>query len=371
MQERLLPPEIVMPSRTIIGYNSVCNLIKEAILQFGDMGVLVHGSSFKKNGMLDKVLKSGGESSVATFLYSGGEPAIEDAEALLKFARSRKACWIAAIGGGSVMDLAKVAAGLFNETERIEYYHNGGKIVKSGIPFIAAPTTAGTGSEATVNAVLTNRSTKQKKSIRHPNLIPSLVFLDASLLDGCPQRIVAQAGLDALTQAIEGYTSKYATWLTDCYTFQAVKMISANLLKVFKGERGDTAEGLLIGSYLAGIGFSMAKLGVVHGIAHPLGVRYNEPHGLICGVALPHALELNRGAMGKKYEMLAQVFGADPANFVVSLLELMGVVSPFSGKRIMEKNEIIYETLNAFATQANPKQISAEDVEFLLSRLFA
>ncbi len=114
----------------------------------------------------------------------------------------------------------------------------------------------------------------------------------------------------------------------------------------------------------------MAKLGVVHGIAHPLGVRYDEPHGLICGVALPYALELNRSAMGKKYDVLAQVFGADPVNFVKSLLNLMGVKSPFIGRQLIEKEVIISETINAFATQANPKKITQEDVEFLLDKLF-
>ncbi len=254
MQENLLPSEIVMPSRTIVGYNSVLNLVAETSFKFGETGVLVHGASLQRKGLLQKILEQADNKKVVTFLYSGGEPTIENAEDLLGFARDSKANWIAAVGGGSVMDIAKVAAGLFYERESIEYYHNGGKITRGGIPFIAAPTTAGTGSEATINAVLTNKRKKQKKSIRHHNMMASLVFLDAALLEGCPRHIIAQAGLDALTQAIEGYASKYATWLTDCYTLQAARMIANNLLKVFNGDVGQPAEDLLVGSYLAGVG---------------------------------------------------------------------------------------------------------------------
>ncbi len=371
MQENLLPSEIVMPSRTIVGTGSVSNILRESIAQFGDKGVLVCGNSLRRTGMLDKIFEGVNVKNVVTSIYHGGEPTIEDAEELRQFAKSHGACWIAAVGGGSVLDVAKAVAGLFNESEKIQYYHDGGKITKKGIPFIAAPTTAGTGSEATINAVLTNKEKMQKRSIRHPSLMPSLVFLDASLLDSCPSHIVAQAGLDALTQAIEGYVSKYATWLTDCYTFQASKMIATNLFRVYKGERGTASEALLFGSYLAGVGFSMAKLGVVHGLAHPLGVRYNEPHGLICGVTLPYALEINREAMAEKYDMLAKAFGANPLVFVKSLLDLMQIKSPFSGKNIIDKDAIITETLNAASTEANPKKISAQDVELILQKLFS
>ena len=153
----------------------------------------------------------------------------------------------------------------------------------------AAPTTAGTGSEATVVAVLTDPEQTLKQSIRHPSYMPKLVLLDPDLLAGCPPATVAAAGLDAFVQAFESYTSRHATPFTRALSELALAHLSRALLPLYQGDAGAAAD-MLEASYLAGIALSHARLGVIHGLAHPLGVRFHAAHGLVCARCLPAAL---------------------------------------------------------------------------------
>ncbi len=363
-----MPDNIIFPEHTLSGAGTAARLLPECA-RFGARGVIIHGRSLAQSGRLKSIL-SAALGEVAGWEHGGGEPTLEHLQAALDFAREHKAGWIAGVGGGSVLDVAKACAGLINTSGKISAYHDGAPIETPGIPFIAVPTTAGTGSEATINSVLTNTVTRQKKSIRNPLLIARLVILDPVLLANCPGKIIACAGLDALTQAIEAYTSRFATWLSDQLGLQAIKLIAANLAAVHRGGNDEERLNLLTGSYMAGLSFSMARLGVVHGLAHPLGLRYHAAHGLVCGVCLPHAIELNRAAMGGKYEIMSRETGADLLAFTRGLLEKLGVESPFKGRPVMEKEIIIRETLKSWSTAANAKPVTESDVEFLLARLF-
>lgn len=338
---------------------------------FGQSGLLVHGRSLRASGILDRILARKPERlTVFPWEHGGGEPNLAQLADLLACARKRKSEWIAGVGGGSVMDLAKACAGLFNTKGEVETYHNGAPVEASGIPFAAVPTTAGTGTEATVNSVLTNTNNSKKKSIRDKTFIASLVILDPGLLRDCPPQVIAHAGMDAFTQALEAYSSCYSTWFSDVFSLKALELISANLILAFSGARHDVTRDLLVGSYFAGLAFSTARLGVVHGLAHPLGVRYHLPHGLVCAICLPCAIELNREAMGVKYPNVSKTIGHDLLQRTNYMLNQLGIVSPLKGKRILDKDEIIKETVGAWSTAANPKKITAEDVEFLLNRIF-
>ncbi|MDD5677788.1 MAG: iron-containing alcohol dehydrogenase [Kiritimatiellae bacterium] len=366
----VLPEKFVFPERTLIGTGRVMDLPAECA-RYGRRGLLAHGRSLAAHGILASLLKglpSG--MAVATWEHAGGEPALSDLDRLLEMARKHRADWIAGIGGGSVLDLAKACAGLFNAPQSSEVYHNGAAIETPGLAFAAVPTTAGTGSEATVNAVLTNTATRQKKSIRDDALMARLVILDPSLLQYCPRQVIAHAGMDAFTQALEAFTSRHAVWLSDCLGLKALTLIGAHLEAFYRGTDPVAAERVLMGSYLAGLSFAMARLGVVHGIAHPLGVLYHVPHGYVCGVCLPHAVELNREAMGGKYEQVSRALGRDLLEFIRHLLDELDMPSPFRGKPIMEKGTIIRDTVAAWSTKANPKTITPADVEWLLTRLF-
>ncbi|MDD5482883.1 MAG: iron-containing alcohol dehydrogenase [Kiritimatiellae bacterium] len=366
----IIPAAVVFPGHTISGADAALKLIAECA-RFGKRGVIVHGRSLAQSGKLKSILdKTPAGLQIACRGHGGGEPTLSHLKDALAFTRECRADWIAGVGGGSVLDLAKACAGLFKAGKELEAYHDGAPIETPGIPFAAVPATAGTGSEATINSVLTNTEKRRKQSIKNPLLIARLVILDHVLLESCPKQTIAYAGLDAFTQAIEAYTSRMACWLSDQLGLKAIGLIAANLEKVYRGGGRAAGKGLLLGSYLAGLSFSMARLGVVHGLAHPLGVRYHAPHGLVCGVCLPHAIELNRPAMGGKYEVMSRTIGGDLLVFTRRLLERFKIASPFKGKEIIAKETVIRETLKSWSTAANAKPVTATDVEFLLKRLF-
>lgn len=368
---QLLPEKVVMPARMLFGAGKAQCLLSECA-RYGRRGLLVHGRSLAAHGVLPLLLREKpGGMVVATWEHAGGEPALADLDRLLEAARNHQADWIAGVGGGSVLDLAKVCGGLFHARQPVEAYHNGAAIETPGLAIAAVPTTAGTGSEATVNAVLTNSATRQKKSIRDDNLMARLVILDPALLANCPKQVIAHAGMDAFTQALEAFTSRHAVWLSDELGLKALTLIGAHLESFYCGTDPAAAEQVLMGSYLAGLSFAMARLGVVHGIAHPLGVRYHVPHGYVCGVCLPYAVELNRDAMGGKYGQASRALGQDLLDLIKHLLIKLDMPSPFRGKPILEKEVVIRETVAAGSTQTNPKPIVPADVEWLLDRLFA
>jgi len=366
-----LPKNLLFPLRTISGAGSIEQLLSEC-LAFGPRGMVVHGRSLARNGTLERILSAApANRSVCNWRHPGGEPTLAQLEDLLAAARGHGCDWIAAVGGGSVMDIARAAAGLLDAPLSAQAYHDGEPIEASRIPFIAAPTTAGTGSEATMVSVLTNAEANVKRSIRHPSFLARCVILDPELLKGCPGSVLASAGMDALTQAIESFTSRNATWLTDTLARQAIGMIAEALPLVYQSGGSEAADRLLEGSYLAGLALSNARLGVVHGLAHPLGARYHLPHGVVCSNCLLPALRFNREAMGAKYEVMAGILGADPVECVSDLMSTLGIVSPFAGRDVIDREGIIQETLASGSTAANPRPVSRADVELLLGEIFA
>jgi alcohol dehydrogenase class IV len=367
----ILPDTLVLPEKTISGRGKVQGLLAECA-RFGRRGILLHGASLASGHVLDALLGQAPHGmAVLPFRHRGGEPTLSEVKVLIEAARGHQAEWIAGVGGGSVLDLGKAAAALHHATGPLETYHNGAAIASPGITFLAAPTTAGTGSEATVNSVLTNELTGAKKSIRDIGMMARVVILDPDLIRSCPRPIIAASGMDALTQAIEAFTSRKATWLSDQLARQGLTLIAANLEAVQADPAATPrAEALLTGSYLTGVALSFARLGVVHGLAHPLGTLYHVPHGQVCAACLPHALELNREAFGGKYAVMSQAVGGDLIAKVQSLSRTLGLVSPFAGQTLWEKETIVTETLASGSTQANPKSITRADVEWFLDRLF-
>ncbi|MFO7821610.1 MAG: iron-containing alcohol dehydrogenase, partial [Lentisphaeria bacterium] len=264
----------------------------------------------------------------------------------------------------------KAAAGLSNSDLTVEEHQQGAGLDKPGIPFLAVPSTAGTGSEATIVSVLIDPERQLKKSVRHPSYMAKLVILDAGLLASCPPHIIAGAGMDAFVQAIESYSSRSATWLSKQLSAKSICLLHSSLGKVHQNSADPAATDLMLGSYLAGLALSMARLGVIHGLVHPLGVRYGLPHGLLCGITLPAALKLNRQAMGAAYSEISELIGDDLLKTAKNLLLALGLEkSPLAGKEISDRENIITETLSSGSTKTNPKKINRQDVEFLLSEL--
>ncbi|MDA3924584.1 MAG: iron-containing alcohol dehydrogenase [Kiritimatiellae bacterium] len=367
----LLPANLLLPQRTVSGADTTLQLA-ELVNTFGSQGVLVHGQSLQRSGKLQAITKQfNGSTVVNTYCHKGSEPTVHEVDVLRETIKSMKANWVAAIGGGSVMDLAKAAAGLVDHTQKTAYYQvNPSEILPATIPLIAAPTTAGTGSEATVVSVLTNPETMLKQSIRHPSHMPKIVILDPELLKDCPPSTIAAAGLDAFIQAFESYTSRTATPFTQCLAELAIKVISANLLPLFKNPADtDAAAEMLEASYITGVAFSHSRLGIIHGLAHPLGVRFNTAHGLACACCLPAALEYNRDYIKDSLCNLKSRCAIDIEDLVTTWMSAMKLANPFSGKSVKDMDSFIKETLASGSTKANPRDVTADDVRWLLDRI--
>lgn len=367
----ILPDTLVFPEKTITGRGKTASLFQEC-RRFGLRGLVLYGAALEHIGGLDSLLaRIPADMTIRTVRHHGDEPTLQQVAELITVARDHQADWIAGIGGGSIIDLAKAAAALVYAPHPPVYYHDGGTIPEGGLTFIAVPTTAGTGAEATLNSVLTNELTGSKKSIRAAGMMARVVILDPALLTSCPQHVIAASGMDALTQAIEAYTSRNATWLSDTLALQATRLIATHLEQVYQSPSSPSAEPLLIGSYLAGVALSFARLGVVHGIAHPLGSLYHLSHGVVCAACLPHAIELSRETYGSKYNTLCSAVNGDLLKTVRALMTRLNLKSPFPGQPLREADLVIKETLASGSTKANPKPITRADVEWLLARLFA
>jgi alcohol dehydrogenase class IV len=371
MHNLILPETLVLPEKTLSGRGTILALLKECS-RFGNRGILLHGKSLETSSILASILNHNpNHIEVLPICHQGGEPTLSQVSQLIEQARRYNAQWIAAVGGGSVIDLGKVVAALIHSPNPPALHHDGAPIEQPGIPFLVAPTTAGTGSEATLNSVLINEVTLAKKSIRDNSMMAKTVILDPALLASCPPSVIAAAGMDALTQAIESFTSRHAMWLTDQLALKAIPLISANLPAVFRDPTAPEADALLTGSYLAGMAFSSSRLGVVHGIAHPLGALYHVPHGLVCAACLPLAIELNRNTIGDKYTRMSETVHQDLLQHIHELMTTLRLGAPFSGKPCPDRERIITETLESGSTKANPKTVTRQDVEWLLEKLFA
>lgn len=295
-----------------------------------------------------------------------GEPTIRDVDAGRQLAREFAADCVLAVGGGSVIDAGKAVAGLAGTTDRVADYFE--RVIDApGIAFTCAPTTAGTGSEATPNAVISDPARPYKASIRDDRMMPEIVFLDADLADDVRPEVAAASGMDAFCQAVESFLSIHATPVTDGIALGAIKIAAENLAAAFTGDRA-ARERMLGASFLAGHAMATARLGVVHGIAHPVGVRYGVPHGVICAVLLAPALRLNAPHTPEKYRTLENLLGADPTGFTEGLAERvgLGVKLRAFGASADDFEWIVAESLPSGSLKANPKKIDADDVVRIL-----
>ncbi len=367
----MIPESLTLPARTVIRRGAVRSLTSEAA-RFGARGTLVFSRSLERSGVVAEVLAAAPAGlSVLPFAHPGGEPTLDQLAALIEAARTQRSEWIAAVGGGSALDVAKASAGLFHGARPIGEYHAGAPVEQPGIPFLAAPSTAGSGAEATPNSVLTDTRSGVKKSIRDDAFTPRTVVLDSALLATCPPSVIAHSGMDAFAQAIEAFCSRKASDFTDGLALQAVSLLASALPACHAQPSGPAADPVMTGSFLAGLALANARLGLLHGIAHPLGSRYHVPHGHVCAVGLAPVVEFNRPSLGARYDRLSAAAGRDLIDFIRALVAQLGVRSPFAGQPIPDRERIIEETLASASTAANPRPVARTDVEHLISRMWA
>ena len=270
-------------------------------------------SSLKKSGNLEKILKNLNEAKISVYVYNEieGEPTTLVINRGKELAIQNKIDVVIGIGGGSVIDSAKGISGLVTNGGIVQDYHAGKRSFdKPGLPFIVAPTTSGTGSEVSNNAVIIDPVRQIKQSIRGDKMMAHIVILDPELVLSCPKKYTAFSGADALVQSIEAFVSKSSNYLSDIFAIESIKLLLPSLPKVVNDLLNiELREKMMLGSFLDGLAFATSKLGAVHGFAHPIGVKHKINHGLICGLLLPYVMKYNAELVyvQKKYAYIADI----------------------------------------------------------------
>ena len=239
-------------------------------------------------------------------------PTIENVKNGVEMFKKAGADYLIAVGGGSVMDTAKAIGIIINNPEHADVRSLEGAVQtkNKAVQIIAAPTTAGTAAEVTINYVITDVEKKRKFVCVDPHDIPVVAVIDSELMSSMPAGLTAATGMDALTHAIEGYITAGAWEMSDMFELKAIEIISKSLRSAVKGEK-EGREGMALGQYVAGMGFSNVGLGIVHSMAHPLGAVYDTPHGVANAIILPTVMEYNADATGDKYRDIAKAMGVE------------------------------------------------------------
>lgn len=288
----MTPFGITSPGRILFGRGEAAKA-PDLIRSFGSRGIVVHGSNPARAAWLMEALGPG-----VLALPCSGEPTLSDLEADLTVTREHRADWVIAIGGGAALDLGKALAALIPAPEGpMEYLEVVGKglpLTASPLPFIALPTTAGTGAEVTKNAVIGVPDLGRKVSLRDDRMVARLAIVDPGLTDGCPQAVTLASGLDAVTQVIEPFVSVKATPYTDAMAGPAIGPGLQALMRLMEGEDAEARDRMAWVSLCGGLSLANAGLGAVHGLAGVIGGMTGAAHGAICGALLGPVLAANR-----------------------------------------------------------------------------
>jgi alcohol dehydrogenase class IV len=293
--------------------------------------------------------------------------------------------WVAGLGGGSAIDAAKAIAGLIHEPHAVAHYFKGGAIEGSGLPLITIPTTAGSGAEVTINAVLSDPDNRLKQSIRDPRLAARVAIVDPELTLTLPPEATAYTGMDALVQAIEAFTSTGSGPFTDIYACGAIERIGANLLQAFQnGQDLPVRTAMLLGSLMAGVALTNARLGAVHGMAHSIGMRTGKPHGLVCAVLLVPVMRFNMPVSHAKYARIAQALGINTAGLdpidaaaqgikvIMELQRKLGLPCHIKDIGLAEHDfsAVAAESIPSGSLQANPRPAGESELVGILKEQF-
>lgn len=300
--------------KTIFGPGALDQIGEECKALNASKVLLVMDQALSKKEICDRIGEVLRKGRVKTFLYPEvtPEPAPELADVGAEMAKKEKVGCVIGLGGGSTMDVAKAIGVLAKNEGKAVDYIGLGLVKKPGLPTIMAPTTAGTGSEVTLTSVFTMRETKAKGGINSPYLYPDTAILDPELTLELSPEVTAYTGMDALTHAIESFTSLQAHFMSEPISLKAIEIISANLRgSVFNGSEYQYRENMMRGSYLAGLGLAMSGVGAVHALAYPLGALFDVPHGIANALMLPYVLEYNYPGNMDKFTIINQAMGEE------------------------------------------------------------
>ena len=332
-----------------------------------------------KFGVTKKVTDVLDNAGFAYEIYSNikPNPTIENVQTGVKAFKESGADYIIAIGGGSSMDTSKAIGIIINnpEFEDVRSLEGVAPTKKPCVPIIAVPTTAGTAAEVTINYVITDVEKKRKFVCVDTHDIPVVAIVDPDMMSSMPKGLTASTGMDALTHAIEGYITKGAWEMTDMFHLKAIEIISKNLRGAVENTP-EGREGMALGQYIAGMGFSNVGLGIVHSMAHALGAVYDTPHGVANAILLPTVMAYNADATGDKYKYIAKAMGVEGTEnmtqeeyrkaAVDAVRQLsIDVGIPADLKDIVKEEDVQFLAESAVAdacAPGNPKDASLEDI---------
>ena len=303
---------IVLNETSYHGAGAINNIVPEVVRRGFKKAFVCSDPDLLKFGVTQKVTKLLDDAHLEYEIYSDikPNPTIQNVQHGVEAFKKAKADYIIAIGGGSSMDTAK-AIGIIIENPEfsdVRSLEGVAPTKKPCTPIIAVPTTAGTAAEVTINYVITDVEKNRKFVCVDTHDIPVVAVVDPDMMSSMPKGLTAATGMDALTHAIEGYITKGAWEMSDMFHLEAIRLISKHL----RGAVNNTPEGregMALGQYIAGMGFSNVGLGIVHSMAHPLGAVYNTPHGVANAIILPTVMEYNAPATGEKYREIARAMG--------------------------------------------------------------
>ncbi|HEY5518784.1 MAG TPA: lactaldehyde reductase [Cellulomonas sp.] len=370
------------------GRGAVANIPAELIGKGYTKALVVTDPTLARNGVARRVTD---HLDAAGFAYTvfddvSANPTIENVQAGVAAFLAAGADCLVGIGGGSPQDACKAIGIIAANPEFADVRSLEGEAATKNpsVPMLAVATTAGTASEVTINYVLTDTAQQRKFVCVDPHDIPLVAIIDPDLMDGMPHGLRVATGMDALTHAIEGYTTLDAWELTDVLQLKAIEIIAAALPAAARGD-ASAVEKMALGQYMAGMGFSNVGLGLVHAMAHPLSAFYGTPHGIANGVLLPHVMAFNGGYTGSKLRDIAKAMGVpDTADLplvqarqaavdaVAALGHSLGVPSRLRDIRVVEAD------LPALAAAAyadicragNPRPVSESDILTLFRAIF-
>ena len=372
-----------------VSYHGV-GAVKEIVTELTNRGYkrafIASGRHVVKSGEIKKITDLLDAAGIVYTFYTDikPNPTIENVQNGVKAFQEFGADSIIAVGGGSVMDTSKAIGIIVNNPEFADVRSLEGvaPTKKHAVFTIAVPTTAGTAAEVTINYVITDVEKKRKFVCVDVNDIPEVAVVDPEMMYSMPKPLTAATGMDALTHAIEGYITKGHCTISDMFHLEAIHLIAKNLRAAVEND-ADGREGMALGQYIAGMGFSNVGLGIVHSMAHGLSALYDTPHGVACAILLPLGLEYNKPVAGERYRAIGRAMEVpyidsmndeDAANATIAAVKKLGadVGIPADLKEIVKDENVQFLSESAFADACcpgNPRDTSVEEIAALYRSL--
>lgn len=359
----------------------VQRLNKVKALVVTDKGLIQFGVAKMVTDVLD-------EAAISYDIFSDVKPnpTVSNVKAGIESFKKAGADFIIAIGGGSAMDTAKGIGIVINnpEFDDIVSLEGCAPTKNKSVPIVALPTTAGTAAETTINYVIIDENKQKKMVCVDPNDIPAVAIIDAELMYSLPKGLTAATGMDALTHAIEGYITKGAWEMSDMFEIEAVRMIARYLpVAVNEPSNPEGRNGMAVAQYIAGMAFSNVGLGLVHGMAHPMGSLFDVPHGVANALLLPTIMEFNMPACLDKYPEIAKAMGVDTSGMskkeaaqaavdaVRDLAVKVGIPQHLSELGISSADipALAEQAISDVCTPGNPREVTLDDIKALYEKV--